>query len=148
MRFVLRRDLLLLVAGAAPAAAQTGTWLVTDREAALAASTDASGTRAVTRGPAIRYIAPLDATVPARQPFWLRVEFAARGGSRIIPDSIRITLLRSANIDLTPRLRPFLTEGALDMPEALAPRGRYALRVAVSDAQGRASDAVIQLNVG
>jgi hypothetical protein len=86
--------------------------------------------------------------VAARQPFWLRVEFAARGGSRIVPESITVTLIRAANIDLTPRLRPFLTASALDMPEALAPRGNYALRVEVTDDQARVSTALLQINVG
>lgn len=137
----------LLMAPQVLAQPQGMMWLVTDREAALPVPADATGTRAVTRGPAIRYVSPQDSAVASREPFWLKLEFAARGGSRINADATRVTLLRGPGLDLTQRVRPYLTAGGLDIQEALAPPGRFALRVEVSDDQGRQSSATIQLNV-
>lgn len=147
MTAIVRRSVLLLPVAAAKPARANGLWLVTDREAALAPSPNASAARAVMRGPGVRFIAPGDAAVRARTPFWLRVEFAPRGGSRIAANAITVTLLRAASIDLTQRLQPFLSATALDVPEALAPPGVYALRFDVTDDQGRTSNALIQLNV-
>lgn len=122
-------------------------WLVTDREAALPVPADATGSRAVTRGPAIRYVAPQDNAVTAREPFWLRLEFQARGGSRIDPAATRVMLLRGPGLDLTQRVQPYLSATGLDIAEALAPPGRFALRVEVTDDQGRQSSATLQVNV-
>ena len=122
-------------------------WLVTDREAALPVPADAAATRAVTRGPAIRYVAPQDSPVASREPFWVRLEFVARGGSRINPDATRVILLRGPGLDLTERVRPYLTASGLDIQEALAPPGRFALRVEVADDQGRQSNAIMQVQV-
>lgn len=122
-------------------------WLVTDREAALPPNAAPGETRAVTRGPAIRYVHPLDRPVRAREPFWLRLEFAARGGARIDPQATRVTLLRGANLDLSGRVRPFLSDSALDIAEALAPPGSFTFRVAIADDQGRSTATTITLDV-
>jgi hypothetical protein len=148
--YIGRRTLPLLPFALAPAgrAAATGlVWLVTDREAALPAVPAPGETRAVTRGPAIRYVHPLDRPVRAREPFWLRLEFAARGGARIDPQATRVTLLRGPHLDLSSRVRPFLSDAALDIGEALAPPGSFAFRIVVADDQGRSSGTVITLDV-
>jgi hypothetical protein len=145
MSRVPRRAFLSLLA--APGAwAQGGLWLVTAREAGLPAG-DAQATRAITRGPALRYVTPRLEPVAAGAPFWFRVEFRARGGSQMDPAATRVELLRGGTIDITPRVAEFLTPGALDVPSALAAPGRHALRVTVADDQGRRSVAVIEIDV-
>lgn len=145
---MMRRATLLLPAMLlAPATARAAVWLVTEREAALGAADDAQGTRAVTRGPGIRYVAPRLNAVPAGRPFWLRVEFSGRGGATVNPASVRVTLLRGGRIDITPRLSAYITASGIDIPEALAPAGTHALRVEVADDQGRQSAAVLDVDV-
>lgn len=131
----------------APAAAQAGVWLVTEREATLRPAEDAEGTRAITRGPGIRYVSPRNDAVAAGRPFWLRLEFAGRGGASVNPASVRVILLRGGRIDITPRLGGFITAAGIDLPAALAPAGRHALRIEVADDQGRQTVAVVDVDV-
>ncbi|MBP0464499.1 hypothetical protein J5Y09_11335 [Roseomonas sp. PWR1] len=145
---MLRRTTLLLPALLlAPGTARASVWLVTEREAALGTAEDAQGTRAVTRGPGIRYVAPRLNAVPAGQPFWLRIEFSGRGGAAVNPASVRVTLLRGGRIDITSRLQGYITASGIDIPEALAPAGKHALRIEVADDQGRQSAAVLDVDV-
>lgn len=145
----LRRALLLLPALAPRGlrAQQPGLRLITAREAGLPPLPEAEATRAITRGPTIRYVSPRTAPVEAETPFWFRLEFEARGGGRINPAATRLELLRGGHLDITPRVRDFLQAGFLDVPAALAPAGRHPLRVTVADEQGRVSTQVIEIDV-
>ena len=143
----LRRSFLLSAMTAPAAWAGSPVWLVTEREAGLLPSEDASATRGVIRGPGIRYVSPRTSTVVANQPFWLRVEFAPRGGTRINRLSARVVLLRGGHIEITRRLEAFLTDDGIDIPEALAPAGLHSFRIDVSDEQGRQSSVVVQVDV-
>lgn len=142
-----RRGLLAVLAtAAAPGArAQSGTWVVTDREAALPVSRENAGSRSVTRGPAIRQVSPSANVAPGR-PFWLRVEFAGRGGEQVNAASVQVVLLRGGNIDITQRLRGFVSASGIDIPDALVPAGTHVLRVEVSDARGRQSTTVVEID--
>ena len=144
---ILRRSLLLSAISIPVAWASPPVWLVTEREAGLTASEDASATRGVMRGPNIRYVSPRTSAVSARQPFWLRVEFAPRGATKINRTSARIVLLRGGHIDITRRLGGFFSEDGIDIPEALAPFGLHSFRIDVSDDQGRQSSTVLQIDV-
>lgn len=142
-----RRQLIVLpLLFAADVRAQPGTWLVTAREAGLPAG-DVESSRAVTRGPAVQYVAPRLEPVESGAPFWFRVEFRARGGSQINPAATRVELLRGGTIDMTPRLAAYLQPGALDVPSALAAPGRHVLRVTVADDQCRQTLAMVELHV-
>ena len=121
-----------------------GVWVVTSQEAALPPSATSKAGRSITRGPAIRQVSP-EAAVPANQPFPLKVEFAGRGGEKINVASAQITVLRGSNIDITSRLKPFITAGGIDMPAAMMPAGTYVLQVTVSDAGGRQSIANVEI---
>lgn len=140
-------SLLALLPGWRRVEAADPLWLVTQAEASLPAQPGASAIRAITRGPAIRYLAPQDAPVRAQEPFRLHLEFAGRGGARIEGRATRVTLLRGSGLDITARLLPFLGTSGLDVPQALTPAGLFALRVEASDDQGRQSMAVIQIDV-
>jgi hypothetical protein len=122
----------------------TGTWLVTSQEAALPPSASSSAGRAITRGPAIRQTSPTG-QVPANGPFRLRVEFVGRGGEKVNPATAQIMILRGNTIDITQRLRPFISANGIDVPEALVAPGAHVLQVAVSDSGGRQSLANIEI---
>ena len=122
----------------------TGIWLVTNQEAALPLSADSKAGRSITRGPAIRQVSPAGA-VAANKPFDLHVDFAGRGGEKINPSSAQITILRGSNINITDRLKPFITANGIEMPAAMVPPGTHVLQVAVSDAGGRQTIANIEI---
>ncbi len=125
--------------------AQGGVWLVTSQEAALAPSTTSKAGRSITRGPAIRQVSP-DGTVKAGQPFDLHVEFAGRGGEKINPATAQVAILRGGNVNITDRLKPYISANGIEMPAAMVPAGTYVLQVTVSDAGGRQSIANVEID--
>jgi hypothetical protein len=135
---------LFLVAGLTSLKASASP-LITRSEAALPAPEMVTGnTRAITRGPRVEMVAPGDA---APSPLRLQLAFRTFGGAQIDLDSVRVTYLRSPTVDLTPRVKPFLQPTGIDMPDAEAPPGEYALRIDVKDTEGRATSATFTLKV-
>lgn len=122
-----------------------GVWLVSSQEAAMPPAQASKAGRSITRGPAIRQISPANA-VAANQPFDLRVEFAGRGGEKINPASTQILILRGNTVDVTSRVKPYVTATGIEMPNAMVPAGTYVLQVTVSDAGGRQSIANIEID--
>lgn len=119
-------------------------WAVTSAEAGLPPSAESTAARSISRGPAIRQISPTT-IVAANQPFPLKVEFAGRGGEKINPQSVQITLLRGNNINITQRLLPYLSANGLDIPNALVPPGNFVLQVTLRDTGGREGLANIEI---
>ncbi len=122
-----------------------GVWLINSQEAALPPSHTSNAGRSITRGPAIRQISP-DGTVAANKPFDLRVQFAGRGGEKINPASAQLAILRGNNVNITDRLKPYITANGIEMPAAMVPPGTYVLQVTVSDSGGRQSVANVEID--
>ena len=148
---VLTRRVLLGAAAILPfveapiqAKAQSGNWLVTSQEAALPLSPTSKAGRAITRGPAIRQVSPAGPVAP-NSPFALQIEFAARGGEKIDPATAQITILRGNNVNITQRVRAFITPTGIVIPDAMVAPGTHALQVSVSDSGGRQSIANIEI---
>ena len=129
--------------GAAPGGA---VWVVTQEEAALPASPRSSGSRSISRGPAIRQLSPVG-VVRQNTPFELHVEFAGRGGEKINPSSVSVTLLRGNAIDITSRFKIWTTAQGITIPNAMMGVGLHVLEIAVSDVDGHRSTADIEINV-
>jgi hypothetical protein len=142
-----RRAGLALMAGlicwSGSAAAVT---LITDDEAKRPNDPQAVATRGITRGPSIHFEPPASAPA-AHAPFDFRVHFEAHGGSKVDPSHIRITYLKMPNVDLTERLRPYLSAQGIDMPAAQVPAGDHALRIEVEDSDGRSGEATFTVTV-
>jgi hypothetical protein len=138
-----------IIAGAVPAVheagAQAGVWLVTSQEAAMPPSATSNAGRSITRGPAIRQVSPA-APVAANQPFDLRVDFAGRGGEKINLASAQVLILRGGNLNITQRVKPFITAGGIEMPAAMVPAGTHVLQVTVADSGGRQTIANIEID--
>lgn len=132
---------LLLCSGQAAA-----TTLITDAEAGRPNDPQISATRGITRGPQIRFEAPASPPGP-HAPFDFRVQFEAHGGATIDPSHIHVTYLKVPNVDLTDRLKPFITANGIDMPAAQVPAGEHTFKVSVEDSDGRASEAVFSMKV-
>jgi hypothetical protein len=127
--------------------AGAGTTLITSNEAALppvGRTMLASTLRGITRGPTLVLRSP-EATVTS--PFNLRFEFQAHGGSTIKPESFHLIYIKKPRIDLTSRVRPFVTETGVDMAEAEAPPGRHVVEAEITDSDGRATSVIFVLNV-
>lgn len=120
--------------------------LITDDEAQRPDDTQATATRGITRGPTVRFEAPQNVPVP-HKPFDFRVHFDAHGGSKIDPGSVRITYLKTPNVDLTPRLRPYISADGIDMAQAEVPAGEHTLKVELQDTDGHAGESVFTMTV-
>jgi hypothetical protein len=135
------RRLGLVLAGVAVAAAgsmsaQAAQVLITAEEAALPPPKGAVATdrRGITRGPKVDVIT---GTGQLRSPMRFQLKFEPHGGARIDPDSVKITYLRTPNVDLTPRVKSFVKPTGIDMPEAELPAGEHMVRVDIKDSDGR-----------
>jgi len=120
--------------------------LITEDEARLPPPKGAVAldNRGITRGPRIEFVSGND---PMHSPTHLVVKFQSFGGARIDADSVRVTYLRSPNVDLTPRLKPFVQPTGIDMPDAELPAGDHTVRVEVKDSDGRAGSTMFVLKI-
>ena len=121
----------LVTSGAAYA-----TKLITEQEATLPPPKGAiaADRRGILRGPKVVFLSPAD---PTHSPLHLQLSFEAFGGAKIDPESVKMTFLRTPNVDLTPRIKPFVQPGGLDIPDTEVPPGEYMVRVDVKDSDGR-----------
>ena len=110
--------------------------LITAEEAKLPAPKGAiaADRRGILRGPKVEVISPIDAS---HSPLRLQLKFESFGGAKINTDSVKVMYLRSPNVDLTPRVRPYIQPDGIDMPDAELPPGEYLVRVDVKDSDGR-----------
>ena len=112
------------------------TQLITAEEAKLPPPKGAiaADRRGILRGPKVEVISPVDAS---HAPLRLQLKFESFGGAKINTDSVKVMYLRTPNVDLTPRVRPYIQPGGIDMPDAELPPGEYLVRVDVKDSDGR-----------
>jgi hypothetical protein len=100
--------------------------------------------RGVTRGPQIELVQEPD---PTKSPTHLQLKFQAHGGAKVDPSSVQMTYLRTPDVDLTARIKPFVTDAGIDLLDAVVPPGAHILRVDVKDSDGRAGTLSFVLNV-
>ena len=121
--------------------------LITADEAALPPQKGAvpNSGRGITRGPKIQV--PEEESNVHLSPIRFQVKFQALGGSTIDLDGLKVTYLKSPNVDLTPRVRPFALPTGIDMPDALLPPGEHLVRIDVRDSEGRVSTVSFLLKI-
>jgi hypothetical protein len=100
--------------------------------------------RGVTRGPKISLVSD---TEPVHSPMHLQFKFESFGGAKIDEDSVKVTYLRTPNVDLTSRIKPFVQITGIDVPDAELPAGDHMVRVDVKDSDGRPGSASFTLQV-
>jgi len=122
--------------------------LITNDEAKLpAAAVVQIATRGLTRGPTVDQVAPApDAMVP-NGALELDVTFAAHNGATIDPGKVRVTYLKQPEIDLTQRLKPYITPKGIDAHDVTVPPGTHMIRVEVTDSNGRSTSQVMRIQV-
>ena len=121
--------------------------LISEAEAKLPPSTDVGmTTRGLTRGPGIELVSPHPDRGTA-SPLPLKVKFIARNNVEIDPASVRVIYLKAQSVDLTDRVKKFLTADGIDMANAEIPSGTHYLRINLKDKQDRTSTMTIKLVV-
>ena len=100
--------------------------------------------RGVTRGPKIILVGDIE---PMHSPVHLQLKFESFGGAKIDEDSVKVTYLRTPNVDLTPRIKAFVQVTGIDVPDAELPVGDHMVRVDVKDSDGRSGSASFVLQV-
>jgi hypothetical protein len=104
----------------------------------------AMSARGVTRGPKIELVSPLATTSPLH----IALKFQSYGGATIDVDSVKVIYLRANNVELTDRVKPFISANGIDIPEAQLPPGNHVLRVDLKDSEGRTATTSLNLKVG
>lgn len=100
--------------------------------------------RGVTRGPKVELVSQSGVI---RSPAPLQLKFQTYGGAKVDLDAVQATYLRSPNVDLTPRIKPFVTATGIDVPAAELPPGEHVVRIDIKDSDGRAATASFILKV-
>jgi hypothetical protein len=104
----------------------------------------AMSARGVTRGPQIEVVQDAN---PTHSPTHFLLKFTAHGGAKIDPATVQMTYLRTPDVDLTQRIKAFVTDSGIDIPNAVVPPGSHMLRVDLKDSDGRAGTLNFTLNV-
>lgn len=120
--------------------------LITVEEARLPApGITTSQERNMTRGPGIDRLAP--SAIGVDGPFRLAMKFKPRNGVPVDPASVRVTYQRQPEVDLTPRLKAFITADGIDAPAVVVPPGKHVLAIEATDKEGRLGRGQITLTV-
>lgn len=136
----------LVAAGLLVSGASRATQLITDDEAKLPPPKGAvaADRRGIMRGPKVEFVSPGSST---SSPLRLQLKFESFGGAKIDLDSVKVTFLRSPNVDLTPRVKPFVQADGINMQDAEMPPGEYTVRVDIKDSDGRPATSIFILKV-
>lgn len=136
----------LVAAGLSFSTPSRATLLITEEEAKLPPPKGAVAVdqRGILRGPKVEFVSPGGS---ASSPLRLVLKFQSYGGARIDPDSVKVIFLRSPNVDLTPRVKPFVAADGINMQDAELPPGEYTVRVDIKDSDGRPGTTVFTLKV-
>jgi hypothetical protein len=124
--------------------AHAGTVLITEEEANLPPEPIVLGSRGITRGPRIELVQPGDT---AYSPMRFQVRFQSFGGAGINTGSLRVTYLKSPEVDITPRVLRFAHATGIDIPDAEAPVGEHYIRIELTDSEGRTRSTVFALKI-
>jgi hypothetical protein len=131
-----------LPAVAAPPGAGDG-WLITPDEAALAEAPPETppaqsirlrGAKATGAGPTIEMVTPEEGT-PVAAPVSVFIRFAANQAP-VDLSTLKVVLLKVVKIDITDRLRPYVSDEGIRIDEGKFPSGKFRLRVTLADVNG------------
>jgi hypothetical protein len=122
--------------------------LITAAEAQLpAAQVTQIATRGLTRGPTVDQVSPPANAAAPSSPIDFDVTFAPHNGATIDPTKVRITYLKQPAIDLTDRLKPFITPKGIEASDVDVPPGTHVLRIEVTDSDGRSTTQIMTIQV-
>jgi hypothetical protein len=99
-----------------------------------------------TRRPSITVISPSGAGA-VYSPLDVKLAFSAFGGAAIDPNSVVITYIKQPDIDLTPRVREFITVNGIDIVHAEVPPGLHQFWVELKDSNGNSNGREVEFLV-
>jgi hypothetical protein len=109
--------------------------LITEREAKLP---DADvRARGPMLGPKVIVVSPARDARAVKSPFALVIRFEGRDGVQVDLNSLIVTYEKSPPVDLTERVKEFLTSSGIAMPQAETPPGDHRIHVEIKDVDGR-----------
>lgn len=121
--------------------------LITREEAGLpTASGAAASTRNLTRGPGIDTLSTPDKGVDGK-PFRLSVRFMSSNGVPVDPATVRVFYRRQPPVDITERIKPFITPAGIDAPSVVVPSGKHVIEIEAADKEGRIGRRQLMLTV-
>lgn len=123
------------------------TVLITEEEGRLPPPKEmpAPSDRGITRGPKIELDA--DDKAVLRAPLHLILKFKAFGSSAIDLGTFQASYIKDPAVDLTMRLKPFVQQTGIDIPDAQLPPGEHFIQFGIKDSEGRAVTKVFKLKV-
>jgi hypothetical protein len=138
-----------LALSCAAARPTTPVQLITPAEAALPAgavpSFEVRGSP--TRLPTITVNSPHPGGGAVYSPLDFRVTFRAYGGAKIDPDSVVVTYVKKPDLDITARIKPFLTADGIDIAQAEVPPGLHTFWIELKDTDGRSAGREVDIQV-
>ena len=103
----------------------------------------AVNSRGVTRGPKIEFVSQAAVKSPAN----IQLKFQTFGGAKVDVGAVQATYLRTPNVDLTTRIKPFVNEAGINLQSVELPPGDHMLRIDIKDSDGRAATTSFLLKV-
>jgi hypothetical protein len=103
-----------------------------------------TSSRGVTRGPKVELVSQAGVI---HSPAPLQLKFQTFGGAKVDLDAVQATYLRNPSVDLTPRIKPFITATGINVPAAELPPGEHVVRIDIKDSDGRIGTSSFTLKV-
>ena len=98
-------------------------------------------------GPQIDVVRPGSGEI-GQQPVEIDVEFdKSKDGAEPNMSTLKVRYIKFFSIDITDRVKPYLTGNRIHAPEAQFPKGDHTVELYVEDTQGKASSKVIEFKV-
>ena len=122
--------------------------LISEAEAKLPQAADTGmATRGITRGPGIEIVSPAQGAQNLKSPLPLKIKFIVRNNVRHRRGEREGHLFAGPSVDLTDRIKSYVTKDGIDMAQADVPPGNHLIRIDVRDAEGRSTATTITLSV-
>ena len=123
--------------------ADTGDWLILPEEAAMAPAPEPRrgilevGREDISIGPVIEIVEPLNGG-RGPMPIQVSIRFTPRS-EPVDLASLKVTLVKFILIDITDRIRPYVTPEGIQVNEAKIPPGKHRVRITLADRAGEFS---------
>jgi len=115
-------------------------WLITPQEAAMdpAAEVQGGGLTAIgaesNLGPKIDVVKPVNGG-RATPPVEVEIKFSQKG-SPVDPESLKVSVVKFLDIDITDRVRAHASTSGIYVPGAQIPTGQHTVRISIADKDG------------
>jgi len=100
----------------------------------------------LTPGPAIKVIAPKGNMVQIA-PFDLDIRFEQRGAAVVDLASLKVFLMKLWDIDITDRVRPYVSGDGIHVTHADFPKGQHTIKITIADHEGHESSRTMTVMV-